>query len=173
MPIRLNLLAEVQAEEEMRRRDPVKRAIWVGSLLVTAMLVWSGSLYLNSLMSSRSLSTIQRGIETRTNDYRVVIEDEKQIGEIRRKLGSLHELATNRFLHGDLLNALQQVALDDVQLTRIKVDQVYLPTEETKPKTNSGQRPASRNFAKRSLSSVAIACTGRQGTTVEVANFRP
>ena len=121
----------------MRRRDPVKRAIWVGSLLVTAMLVWSGSLYLNSLMSSRGLSTIQRGIETRTNDYRVVLEDEKQIGEIKRKLASLHELATNRFLHGDLLNALQQVALDDVQLMRIKVDQVYVPTEETKPKTNS------------------------------------
>lgn len=121
----------------MRRRDPVKRAIWVGSLLVVAMLVWSGSLYLNSLMSDRSLSTIQRGMETRTNDYRVVVEDEKRIGEINGKLGSLHELATNRFLNGNLLNALQQVALEDVQLMRIKVDQVYTPTEQTKPKTNS------------------------------------
>jgi len=27
MPLRLNLLAEAQAEEELRRRDPVKRGI--------------------------------------------------------------------------------------------------------------------------------------------------
>ena len=31
MPIRINLLAEQQAAEEARRRDPVKRALWVGS----------------------------------------------------------------------------------------------------------------------------------------------
>lgn len=42
MPIRLNLLAEAQAMEEMRRRDPVKRAIWVGSLLVAVALAWAG-----------------------------------------------------------------------------------------------------------------------------------
>ena len=31
MPIRLNLLAEAQEAEEMRRQDPVKRALLVGS----------------------------------------------------------------------------------------------------------------------------------------------
>jgi len=41
MPIRLNLLAEAQAAEEARRRDPVKRAIWIGALLVSVVLVWS------------------------------------------------------------------------------------------------------------------------------------
>jgi len=38
MPIRINLLAESQALEEMRRRDPVKRAIWVGVLVVSLLL---------------------------------------------------------------------------------------------------------------------------------------
>ena len=29
MAIRINLLAESQAAEEMRRKDPVKRAVWI------------------------------------------------------------------------------------------------------------------------------------------------
>ncbi len=36
MPIRLNLLAEAQAAEEMRRRDPVKRALWLAGLIIAA-----------------------------------------------------------------------------------------------------------------------------------------
>jgi len=52
MPIRLNLLAEAQAIEEMRRHNPVKRAIWVGALLVCLMLVWSSSLQLKAMMAS-------------------------------------------------------------------------------------------------------------------------
>ena len=33
MPIRLNLLAEAQAAEDLRRRDPVKRALWLARLM--------------------------------------------------------------------------------------------------------------------------------------------
>ena len=36
MPIRLNLLAEAQAAEEARRRDPVKRAVWMAALIIVA-----------------------------------------------------------------------------------------------------------------------------------------
>ena len=137
MPIRLNLLAEAQAEEEMRRRDPVKRAIRIGSLLVVAMLIWSASLYLNSLVAGHGLSAIQSQITQRTNEYRLVLENERRVDEIKSKLSSLHQLATNRFLQGNLLNALQHVALDDVQLLRVRVNQAYFPTAEVKPKTNN------------------------------------
>ena len=140
MPIRLNLLAEAQAEEEMRRRDPVKRAIWVSGLLVTAMLVWSGSLYLNAMVNRQALGVIQGQVAARTNEYRIVLDNEKRADEISGKLTSLLVLATNRFLQGNLLNALQQIHLDDVALMRIKLDQVYVPTEEVKPKTNSEGR---------------------------------
>jgi len=137
MPIQLNLLAEAQAEDELRRRDPVKRAIWLGSLLVVGMLIWSASLYLNSLMSRHGLSGVQTQLAMRTNDHQVVLSNQARFDDITRKLGSLHELASSRFLNGNLLNALQQVALDDVQLMRVKVDQAYVTAEEVKPKTNS------------------------------------
>jgi hypothetical protein len=137
MPIHLNLLAEAQAAEEMRRRDPVKRALWLGSLMVVAMLVWAASVYFKTLVVKHGLSQIETEIARRTNDYRLVLDNQRKADDIKRKLGSLRQLATNRFLQGNLLNALQHVTLEDVQLMRVKVDQVYVPTEEVKAKTNS------------------------------------
>ena len=40
MPIRINLLAEQQAAEEERRRDPVKRGIYAGVALLVLMVLW-------------------------------------------------------------------------------------------------------------------------------------
>lgn len=140
MPIRLNLLAEAQAAEEMRRRDPVKRAIWVGSLLVAMALAWAGYVYAQGLMVKHSLALVEKQISVRTNEYKAVMDNQKKADEIRKKLGALRQLATNRFLQGSLLNGLQHVSLDDVQLMRVKVDQLYTLTEEVKAKTNSEGR---------------------------------
>jgi hypothetical protein len=41
MPIRLNLFAEDQALETQRRRDPVKRVIIAGVVLVIGMVGWA------------------------------------------------------------------------------------------------------------------------------------
>ena len=41
MPIRINLLAEQLAEEDARRRDPVKRTAWVAGVVVALMGIWS------------------------------------------------------------------------------------------------------------------------------------
>ena len=40
MSIRINLLAEAQIAEDLRRRDPVKRAIFAGAFLVVLALVY-------------------------------------------------------------------------------------------------------------------------------------
>ena len=52
------------------------------------------------------------------------------------KLAALQKLSQSRFLQGNLLNALQQTAVDGVQLLRLHVDQTYFTTEGTAPKTN-------------------------------------
>lgn len=140
MPIRLNILAEAQAAEEMRRRDPVKRAIWIGCLLVVAMLVWSSSVYVKTLMAKHDLSTVQGSIAIRTNEFNLVVNNQKKTEEFKGKLVSLRLLATNRFLNGNLLDALQRVTVEDVQLMQIKINQAYLATEEVKDKTNSEGR---------------------------------
>jgi hypothetical protein len=136
MPIRLNLLAEAHALEEMRRRDPVKRVLWVALLLVVIVLGWSSSLLLRSLLLRGELNRLDAQVAARTNDYRTALENQGKLNDVRQRLGALYQLTTNRFLQGSVLNALQQTIIDDVQLTRFRTEQVCALTEATKPTTN-------------------------------------
>lgn len=139
MPIRLNLLAEEQALEELRRRDPVKRALWVGALTVAAMLVWSSSLWVKAFVYKNELSSLQKNQEVHADAYSRVQENQKKIAEIDSKLTSLNQLATNRFLVANLLNALQQTMVDGVQLVHVRLDFNYAMAEEVKASRSNGK----------------------------------
>lgn len=136
MPIRLNLLAEAQAVEEMRRKDPVKRAIWIAVLLVAVALGWASSLQLKAIVANKEVQSVLGEIKQCTNDFARITELQKQTGQMNQKLAALTTLSTNRFLTGNLLNALQHTTVEDVQLIHLKLDQTYKLTEETKPRTN-------------------------------------
>jgi hypothetical protein len=136
MPIRLNLLAEAQAAEEMRRKDPVKRAIYVSALLIAMVLGWASTLQLKAIIANKDLGTIQARINQGTNEFARVTEMLKQTGDMTQKLAALATLSSNRFLAGTLLNALQHTTVEDVQLTHLKLDQTYALSEATKPRTN-------------------------------------
>jgi hypothetical protein len=138
MPIRLNLLAETQAQEESRRRDPVKRAIWVGAFLVFCMLLWSSTIQVAAMTAKGHLHRWQTEISAKSNSFKVALDNQKLLDDQLEKLRALRHLATNRFLNGTVLNALQQSTLDDVQLVRLRVSQNYELTEP--PKAKSGSR---------------------------------
>jgi len=125
MPIRINLLAEAKIKEEMRRHDPVKRAIFFGVFLVVFALVWSSSLQLEVMIAKKDLSRVQAEIMTRTNEYQTVLVGKQKLASVNEKLASLKQLSAIRFLHGNYLNALQQATMDGVQLTRIRLNQAY------------------------------------------------
>ncbi len=137
MPIRLNLLAEAQAAEEERRRDPVKRAAWVAALVVVLILVWSSSLQLKAMLVRSDVSRLEGQINSHTNEYRLVLDDQNKTAEIKHKLEQLRLLSADRLLNGTLLNALQQSTVDNVQLLRVRIDQNYVHVDGTKPRTNS------------------------------------
>jgi hypothetical protein len=136
MPIRINLLAEALIAEDLRRRDPAKRVIFAGALLVALALVWSSSLLLKEVLAKKDLTLVQNEIQTRTNEYDRVLTSTKKIADSQTKLDDLKKLDAARFLQGNLLNALQQAATPGVQLTRLRVDQSYSYTEGTKSQTN-------------------------------------
>ena len=136
MPIRINLLAEAKAEEELRRHDPVKRVIFCGAFLVALSLVWSSSLLLESMLAKKAVTDRRTEIESRTNEYQHVGISQKKIAEAKQKLEAMKKLTNNRFLQGNLLNALQQAHVDNVRLTRLRVDQNYLYKEGTPSVTN-------------------------------------
>jgi hypothetical protein len=147
MPIHINLLAESQIAEDLRRRDPVKRAIFGGAMLVVLALVWSSSLQLAVMVQKTSLSQTQSEIDGRNNAYQQVLTSQKNIADAKNKLEALQKLSAARFLQGNLMNALQQLNADGVQLTRVSLDQTYFSVPGTPATTNNNHailgRPAS------------------------------
>jgi Tfp pilus assembly protein PilN len=139
MSIRVNLLAEAKELEELRRKDPVKRVIWIGVSLVAGMLVWSSSLWVQSVVDKKQLATLQQQIKTHAEEYEDVLKNEKKLKEAKAKLAALDRLSTNRFLYGNLLDGLQHATVENVQLTHLKVAQIYRFTPATKPKTNDNR----------------------------------
>lgn len=140
MAIRLNLLAEAQAAEELRRKDPVKRVGFAAGLLVALMLVWSSSLQLKAKVINGKIAHVDAQMGVISNEYRVVLENQKKADEAKRNVEALHQLTANRFLGANLLNALQQTTVDDIELLRLRVAQDYIPTEEVKPKMTDGRK---------------------------------
>jgi hypothetical protein len=125
----------MHAMEDLRRRDPVKRAILVGVILVVAVLVWSSTLMLKQMSARSELAAAVANINSKTNDYTGVVNNEKRLADDKAKLHSLQILTTNRFLNGTLLDVLQRTLVDNVQVTRLKVTQTYILTEEQKAKS--------------------------------------
>jgi hypothetical protein len=140
MPIRLNLFAEDQALEALRRRDPVKRAIIVGVVLVIGMLGWASILMFKTMAAKNEVSIVDGRMKAQTNAYLAIVNSEKKLADTTHKLQALHILATNRFLNGTLMDALQRNVVDNVQVTHLRVNQTYIYHEEVKPKDEEDKR---------------------------------
>src|ERR1700748_2611532 len=105
MPIRINLLAESQALEEVRRRDPVKRAIYAGVCVVVLVLVWSSSLQVKIMADNGRLSNLENKLNSQTNDYVRVLDNQKNLVDVNEKLTALNQIAANRYLEANVLDA--------------------------------------------------------------------
>jgi hypothetical protein len=71
-------------------------------------------------------------------NYKAAVEAQRSSIEAENKLTALHRMTTNRFLWGNLLNAFQQTlgTMDDVQIVRLKTEQLYSLSEGTPNHTN-------------------------------------
>jgi len=125
MPIHINLLAEAQGAEDLRRRDPVKRLVYVAVVLVAAMFAWLSGIYAKVIIANRELSQVQFQVNSDNSAYQMALTNNAKIATAKTKLAALEKLTNARLLQGNLLNALQKVSADNVQLTSIRVDQAY------------------------------------------------
>jgi hypothetical protein len=132
MPIRVNLLAEAQAQEDLRRRDPVKRVIIAGSALVALMLVWSISLWLKSISYKGEVANLQKLVQSNSDQNKEVLKNQKQTGEVAGRLAALQKLSRDRLLVGTLLDAMQRITVPEVQLVRLRLDDTLTYNEEIK-----------------------------------------
>lgn len=148
MPIRINLLAEDQAAEEMRRKDPVKRAIWYGGFLVALVLLWALSIFLQSIFARMELSSLETRWKLMEKQVKQVEADRRLTAEVGQKLSALSQFTTNRFLWANALNALQQASVPNVQIIRLKAEQYYLQGDAPKPAPAAALAPGSAPAAK-------------------------
>ncbi len=158
MPIRINLLAEAQAAEEMRRKDPVKRAILGAAMLVTGLLLWSSTLQVKIVSARSNLDSLERNWSSIEKNYQGAVEKRRVSMETDAKLIALQNYTTNRFLWGSLLNAFQQTVggVDNLQVIRLKSEQAYILSEEGKAQTNKSVVVAAKPATTTEKISVAV-----------------
>ena len=138
MPIRINLLAEAQAAEEERRKDPVKRGMIVAGAVVSLVVLWAAALQVKLLGASSRLSRLETQWKAIEKNYQVAADAQRKVMESEQKLFALHQMTTNRFLWGNALNAFQQTLgnIQDVRVVKLKTEQIYGVIEGTPNRTN-------------------------------------
>jgi hypothetical protein len=136
MPIRINLLAEQQAAEEARRRDPVKRVAMAGGALALVMVFWICSLHLEAGGARAELTRYEGrllSVEENSKDARA---NRAAASEMEGRLAQLERYSTNRFYSATLLNALQHIIVDDVRVVHLQTAHRYSTNAEFTFKTN-------------------------------------
>jgi Tfp pilus assembly protein PilN len=140
MPIRVDMLAEAKAAEDLRRRDPFKPTLAFGALLVLAMLSWSLVLQIKTIRAEHRLARLNQNLASKKGEFKDAQVVLQEAGQLQQSIDSLEQLSSQRFRHANLLNALQNVYAEDVRLTELRIDQTYSIIEETRPKTNAANR---------------------------------
>jgi hypothetical protein len=138
MPIRINLLAEAHAAEEERRKDPVKRAGYVAALIVLCVVLWAVMLQFKVGAAKSELGRLEARWKAIEKNYQGAVNAQKASLDVDQRLGALHQMTTNRFLWGNVLNAFQQTLanIEGVQVVKLKTEQTYLIGEGTAARTN-------------------------------------
>jgi hypothetical protein len=150
MPIRINLMAEAQALEEARRRNPVKLGCWIAGFFVAVVGLGIAKLQMDIHFAKNEFTQLSKDWDADALKYSSVTNNETQIAAIKGKIAALDHLQTNRFLWGPVLNALQQTVVDQVQVTHIWGLQII---EREASRSIAGKTiPGSANFEKIKLS---------------------
>jgi hypothetical protein len=135
MPIRINLLAEAQAAEDQRRKDPVKFAIMGAIFLVALMLGWVGLLQFQIMGKNKALAALNETAAKMGPEFRVVITNRARFNDATKKVQDLERYTYDRMTWANALNALQQCmtnAVENVQILRLRTEQQYVITPPTK-----------------------------------------
>jgi hypothetical protein len=136
MPIRINLLAEAQAAEEMRRKDPVKRAIWIGAFVVFLVRLSSFTLQFKIMATRAEVSSLKMCWKTIEKQVQDINEHRNATRQLEQRISALDQFTTNRMLWASALNALQYTPVEGVELVRVRSEQTFLLNEGSRPRTN-------------------------------------
>jgi hypothetical protein len=123
--IKINLLAEAQEAEELRLKNPVKRAVWIAGFFVSVVLIWMIKVGLDIHFTQSDYTNTEKRIAEIEAQYAKATNDLINITQKNLKIASLDRLATNRFLWAPLLGALEGTMVDHIQVIRLAGNQTY------------------------------------------------
>jgi hypothetical protein len=126
MPIRINLLAEQQAAEEARRKDPVKRAIWIGSILIFATIVWAMVEHMELKARRAELANLDTQFKKADEAGRRVRDRIAEASELEDRIRALDKYSTNRVLWASVLDAFQKASMEQIRFKNIDSNQRYV-----------------------------------------------
>ncbi len=141
MPIKINLLAEEQATEELRRKDPVKRAIIVAVALMVLMLIWVGVNWISLRGVNQKFADVNAAVDGLKKAKEDAEGNQKKIRDNQYKIDMLKKMSVARPLWAPVFDTLQRSTLDEVQVLRIKADQIYQVTPAFVPPRGSTLKP--------------------------------
>jgi len=136
MPIRINLLAEAQAAEELRRKDPTKRAIIGGIGLVALVVIYIVWLQIEIGNQKSRLAQAQAEYKRIEPQYLQVLTNRALIAAAEKNLSALTNMAASRFLWAPVLSALSQAMTNvstNVSVVRIQTEQNYIQASPAVP----------------------------------------
>ena len=121
----VNLLAEIQEEEALQRRDPVRRAKIISYIILTVMLLWLG---LNVLILNSHARHEQRliGELGQVQVKMKALRDFSRSAVLSAKKGKeLKIYSSRRFYAASILNSLQFATIEGVQFTLLNFENSY------------------------------------------------
>jgi hypothetical protein len=104
---------------------------------VGVLVLWAGYLQVKVSKAGGRVKSIEAQFKQVEPRYNLVRTNEQRTLVLAGKIAALQHLATNRFLWATPLNALQHTVVPNVQLVRLRTEQLYTVTEASKPVTNA------------------------------------
>lgn len=117
----------------MRRKDPVKRAIWIGGFVIFLVLLGSATLQFKIIVAKSEASSLQTRWTEIEKQVKDVTDHRARTRELEQKLAALDQFTTNRMLWAMALDALQRTPVEGVELVRIQTEQKFTQQEGTRP----------------------------------------
>lgn len=159
MPISINFLAEQQAQEELRRKDPVKRGYLVGAIVVGVMLSLYLFLQLKLWSAHSEVSIYDNKFKSIESRYRQAQTNKVQLDDAQLRLAAVEAFSRERTLWANALNSLQFAALENVPLMEFRMQQQWSLSAAVPMKTNANGTMASpaKPARSREISSLVLA----------------
>ncbi len=132
MPIRINLLAEQQAADEVRRKDPVKRVIWGAVIVVALFIAWIGILQVQTASGRSEVEAYESRLKRIEETSKQVRSDRGLATDIERRIASVDAYSSNRFLWANALDAFQAVTTENIRIVEFNATQRYMTNESSK-----------------------------------------